>query len=149
MTFPFLINIIAVGLLWYVIPLLQSFLREIRLESHLDVKATLCNLMLPLLISGIKTMLILFIRMTYPIAMTKLMLLALILLKKLWSLHKWRDIYKSKNQVLEPVLLFWSCGLSATMNAVATRLDAKSSRSDFFIVVVIRYYLVCSILVLL
>lgn len=138
MTSPFLINITAAGSLWYVILLSRSCLREIGLESHSDARATLCNFILSPQVSGIKIILISFIRMTCPAAMIKSMLLALMLLKNLQLLHRWHDAHKSKNQVLEPVLVLWSCGsLFATMNAVVTGPGIKRFKSDFLLVLLL------------
>lgn len=133
MTFLFLINIIAMELLWYVIPLLRSCPREIRLESDAIARATLCNLILSLLASGNKTVLFSSVQMTCPAAVTKLMLLPLVLLKKLQLLHKWYNAHKSKNQVLEPVLVFGSCGFSVTINIITIEPDAKDFGSGFLL----------------
>ena len=51
----FLINTITAGSLWYIILLLRSCLKEIRLESYLSVRAILYNLILSLPASDIKT----------------------------------------------------------------------------------------------
>lgn len=131
MTSLFFINVIAAGSSWYVIRHLRSCLKEIRLESHPSARATLCNLMLSPPTSDIKTLRIFSVQMTCLTAMTKSMLLVFVLLKKLRLLYRWRDAHKSKNQVLKPVFVFWSCnGLSATINAAATGPCAKGSGSN-------------------
>lgn len=88
MTFPFLINIIAAGLLRYSIPLLRSCPREIRLELHPGAKSTLYNSILSPSVSDIKTMPIFSVWMTCLADITKSLLLALVLLKRLRLLHK-------------------------------------------------------------
>lgn len=130
MTFPFLINIIAAGLLRYLIPLLRSCPRKIRLELHPGARATLYNSILSSSVSDTKTILIFSVWMTCLADVTKSLLLALVLLKRLRLLHKWRDTHESKNQVLELVLVFWNYGFFATINIVATRPGTKTSRSD-------------------
>ena len=88
MTFPFPISVIAAKSLWYLILLLWSCLREIRLELRPGVRATLSNLVLPPPASSIKTVPISSVPMTWSTAVTKSKLLALMLLKKLQLLHR-------------------------------------------------------------
>lgn len=106
MFFPFFINIIAAKLLWYVISLLQSYPIEIRFELYLEVKAILYNLIWSFPINNIKIVSISFIQMIWQTAITKSMILALILLYSLLSLLKWQDTYNSRNQILELSLAF-------------------------------------------
>lgn len=53
---PFFIKVIAVRLLWYIIPLFYSCLREIRFELQSGTNITFYNLMILLLVSGIDIM---------------------------------------------------------------------------------------------
>lgn len=84
----------------------------------------LYNLMLLSPASGMKTMPIFFVQIICPITVTKLILLASMLLNSLQLLHKYRDAHKSINPML--VLVSSFCKLCfLTINAVATSLGAN------------------------
>lgn len=80
MTFPFLINVIAVRSSRNLISVSWSWPKEIRFESYSGAKATFCKLILLLFVNGIDIIPISSVRMTYPIAVIKSMLLVLRLL---------------------------------------------------------------------
>ena len=122
MTFPFLINVIVVGLSWYVIPLLRSWPSEIKLESHPGAKATLYNsIMLPP-VNRMETVPISSVRITCPAAVTKSMLLAFVFENSFQSLHRWREAHESRNQM--SVSIFCN---SLAMQAFPTGSGANSS----------------------
>lgn len=97
MIFPFLINVIVLGLLWYMITLSQRCPNNITFESQFSSKATLQSLIVVPTKSGTDMISISFVQMTWLVAVTKSMLLAWVLLKSCWSLHKCCDAHKSKN----------------------------------------------------
>lgn len=79
--------------------------------------------------SGIDTVPISSVRMTWPAAVTKSMLLARVLLKSRQSLHRCRDAHESKNQG-EAVCEGLCKPCSFTMKAVPTGPGAKGSGSE-------------------
>lgn len=97
MTFPFFINVIVIGLLWYMIPLLRNWLSEIKLELHPGAKATLCNSIMFLPYSRIKTVPISSICITCLTLITKSILWVFVFENSFWSLHRWCEAHKSRN----------------------------------------------------
>lgn len=85
---PSFIKIIFAGSLWYVIPLLHSWPREIRFKLHSGANATLNSSIVLPPESGMVTVPILLVRMIWPATVTKLMLLVWVFLKSLRLLHK-------------------------------------------------------------
>lgn len=83
MIFSFPISVIAVGLSWNVIPVSRSWPRKIKFKSHLGAKATFYSSILLPFASGIDTVPISSVRMTCSTTVTKLMLLALLLVNRL------------------------------------------------------------------
>ena len=75
MIFPFFINVIVIGLSWYMIPLLRNWLSKIKLELHLRAKATSCNSIIFPLYSRIKMLPIFSVCITCSTLITKLILL--------------------------------------------------------------------------
>lgn len=125
MTLPSLINVIAVGLSWYVIPLSRSWPNDIRFESQSGARATLWSSIDVPPFKGIETVPISSLQMSCPAAAIKSMLLARVLLKRRRSLHRCRDAHESRNQVA----LMGFCN-SFTMNAVPSWPGVKGSGSE-------------------
>lgn len=96
-TFSCFINVITMGSLWYMILGPRSWPSEIKFESHLGAGATLCNSILLSTASGIKTMPIFSLWITYLTTVTKSMFFTLKLLNIFQLLQRWRDIHKSRN----------------------------------------------------
>lgn len=86
MIFLFYINVIAPEIWWYMISIFYSWPSGIRFESYLLANIILCNLILLLFASEMETVPISSIWITYPTAVTKLILFALRLLNSFQSL---------------------------------------------------------------
>lgn len=88
MIFPFFIKVIIVGLSLYVIPLSNSCPREMRFELQSRAYAIFYSSMVLSLASGIDKVLISLVRITWLAAVTKSMLLALVMVKKMRLFYK-------------------------------------------------------------
>lgn len=88
MTFLFFINIIVIGLLWYMILLSWSWPSEIKLKSHPGAKTTLCNSIVFPFDSGIKTVPISSVCIICLAAVTKSILLAFVFKNSFQLLYK-------------------------------------------------------------
>ena len=126
-TFPSLINVIIVRSSWNNIPLLRSWPRKMRFKSHSSALATLWSLIVLPSDSGMATVPILFVCMTWPATVTKSILLAWVLQKSLQLLHNWRDAHESRNHM--SVSTFFSCCFFA-IQAFLTGPGANGSTSS-------------------
>ena len=88
MIFLFFINVIVIGLLWYVIPLLRNWPSEIKLELHLKANIILCNLIVFPLDNGIEMVPVFFVCITYSVIITKSIFLAFVFDNNFQFLHK-------------------------------------------------------------
>lgn len=129
---PF-IRVIVLGLLWYLMPFSRSWLNEIRFESYLGAKATLWSLIVVLSASGMETVPISSIRMTWPAAVMKLILLAQVLLKRCWLLYRCRDAHEFKNQEELDREVFCRPRCLLIIKAVPMGPGAKRSGSESFL----------------
>lgn len=117
-------KVTVVGLSWNVIPLSRSCPNEIRFESQSGARATLWSSIVVPPANGMDTVPISSVRMTWPAAVTKSILLARVLLKRRQLLHKWRDAHESRNQGEFGCDVFFNpCSL--TMKAVPTGPGGK------------------------
>ena len=82
----------------------RNWPRKIKFESHPGAKATFYSSILLSSASGIDTMPISSVRMTCLAAVTKSMLLALLMVNRLGLLQRWRDMQESKNQVFSDLI---------------------------------------------
>lgn len=108
MTFSFLISVISVGLVWYIVLVSLNWPGKIKFESYSGTKAMFCSSIFLPSASKIDTVLISFIWMICPAAITKLIFLALILINRLWLLQRWQEVHKSRNKI-PLALTFYNC----------------------------------------
>lgn len=97
MTLLFFINIITIELSWYVIPVSLSWPKENKFESHSRARATFYSLIFPLSASGMDTEPFSSVQISCLATVTKLILLALVLVNRLRSLQRGRKVYESRN----------------------------------------------------
>lgn len=133
MIFLFFINVIVIGLLWYVIPLLRNWPSEIKLELHLKANIILCNLIVFPLDNGIEMVPVFFVCITYSVIITKSIFLAFVFDNNFQFLHKWQNAYKSRNQISMSTFFRWCFfAMQAFLTGSSINNSILSESSAFF-----------------